>query len=339
MTAPRESLYEALGVASDARPGEIARAYERLVADFALDTTPPDPRREARIREAFQVLADEARRAEYDRSLAAGGAPARADGRTRLAATVGVAAALVVALAWYFSGPGEAPGNPGRPSSEIQAEIGGSVGRVRAIDLSGRAAETGFAFTVAEGVMATTCDGLAPGAQIVVTIGSRAVPARIAEADESLGLCKLAVEGAGSWPMPLAGGGPGVGERVYAAGLGASGDVVLAEGVVKRVATEGALRIVEAAVPGVPAMGGRPLLDAQGRVVGVASAAQPGGSARYVMVPAGWATEQPSVQAPAPTPAPAPVGESPPASPMPARGSPEDIARKLRPPPTVPDDL
>lgn len=295
MTAPRESLYEALGVAPDARPGEIVRAYERLAADFALDTTPPDPRREARIREAFQVLADEAKRAQYDRSLASGVAPAHAGDRTRIVAMAGLAAALVVALAWYFSGPGEAPGKPGRPASEIQAEVGGSVGRVRAIDLSGRAAETGIAFTVAKGVMATTCDGLAPGAQIVVTIGSRAVPARIAEADESLGLCKLALEGAGSWPVPFAGGGPGVGERVYAAGLGATGEVVLAEGVVKRVATEGALRIVEAAVPVVPAMGGRPLLDAQGRVVGVASAAQPGGAARHVAVPAGWATEKPAV--------------------------------------------
>jgi hypothetical protein len=65
--------------------------------------------------------------------------------------------------------------------------------------------------------------------------------------------------------------------------------VVLVEGKVKRVVTEAQARIVEAGVPVAAGMGGRPLLDVQGRVVAVATASQPAGDARHVAVPAGWA--------------------------------------------------
>ncbi|MDH5263790.1 MAG: DnaJ domain-containing protein [Betaproteobacteria bacterium] len=284
MAPSRESLYDALGVPPGARPVDIERAYERLVAEFRKDTTPPDPRREARIREAYQVLSDEQRRAEYDRLRQA---PPPASDRRRIWVVGGLAAVIVVVAGYFAFGRSAAPGKPERGVAEIQADLVPSLGRVESFDISGKATPTGFAFTIANGVMATTCTGLASGAQVVVTIGTRAVPARVSASDEALGLCQLAVDGAGSWPLSL-GAEPRAGDTVYAAGVGGTGEVVLVEGKVKRVFSEAQARIVEAGVPVGPGMGGRPLLDVQGRVVAVATAAQPGGDARHVTVPAGW---------------------------------------------------
>jgi transposase len=295
MATSRETHYDALGLPRDAKHGEIVRAHDGLVAEFRKDTTPPDARREARIHEAFEVLSDAERRAEYDRSLVA--APPAPD-RRRAVAVAGVLAALVAVSAYLYSGRGGPPPAKGRTAQEIQADVVSSVGRVQSIDLSGKASATGIAFAIANGVMATTCEGLAPGAQIVVTIGTRAVPARIAATDERLGLCKLAVDGAGSWPLRVGGAEPRVGDKVYAADVNPAGEVVLAEGIVKRIAADAQGRIVEAGVPASNASGGRPLLDIQGRVVAVATALQPGGAPRHVIVPAAWAAEAGAVTRP-----------------------------------------
>jgi hypothetical protein len=288
MAARRETHYETLGVARVASRAEIVRAFDRLVEEFSRDTTPPDAAREARIREAFAVLSDGASRAEYDRAL-----DARVPARGTRPANVLVAAGAVAVVAgaalaiFLYSGAGMS-GKAGRPASEIQAEVAASIGRVQTVDMAGKATATGIAFTVAQGVMATTCAGLDPGVQVVVMIGPRAVPARIAQADESLGLCKLAVDGAGSWPLRLNPGVPSAGAKVYAAVPNAAGDVSLAEGTVKRTAA-GPPAAIEADVPGGAAIGGRPLLDSFGNVVGVATGPAPGGGVRHVVLPALWA--------------------------------------------------
>ena len=340
MAAPRETHYDVLGVAEDASPGDVARAYQKLAREFEKDTTPPDPRREARIREAYEVLFDTARREEYDHALPEQAPPPR---RGKVAAA-GAAVLAVLGLGAYFlvgrDKPQEVAGTPG---PQFRAELARSVGRVEAIDMAGKAVATGIAFTIDTGLMATTCEGLAPGMQIVVVIGTRPAPARIAMVDEAMGLCKLAVDGAGSWP--LATGGPALrpGDRVFAAGVNASGEVELVEGTVKRVVPEGARRIVEASIAFAPGTGGRPLLDAGGRVVAAALPAQAGGAARHVEIPAAWAEPPRPTAAPAEAP-PAPTaaekgaaGPAPSADPIQRRA--EEIAPKLRPPPTVPDDI
>lgn len=343
MKAPRETLYDVLGIPRDAKRGEIVRACQRLAAELRQDTTPPDRRREARIHEAFEVLTDETRRAEYDGTLVLA---TRNPDRRRIGVIAGVVAALAAVAAYLFLAQGAPSAKAGRTVKEIQADVVSSVGRVRSIDLSGKAVSTGLAFTVAKGVMATTCEGLAPGAQVVVTIGARAVPARIASVDEGLGLCTLAVDGAGSWPLPLVGAEPKVGDKVYAAGVNAAGEVVLTDGVVKRVATDAHVRIVEAAVPAATGDGGRPLLDINGRVVGVATAAQPGGAVRHVMVPSEWAGEYSAptaVRAPPPgevsSASPRETGAAAKAPGNPLQGIAEEKARKIQLPQTVPDDL
>jgi hypothetical protein len=332
-----------------ARHAEIRRAHDRLVEEFAKDTTPPDPRREARIRGAFAALSDEARRAEYDRSLDACASSARRPKPVALAAVAALLAAGGV-LAWLLSGRGDTAGS-GRPAPEIQAEVAASIGRVQSLDLAGQATVTGIAFTVAKGVMATTCAGIGPNAQLVVMIGNRAVPARVALADEALGLCRLAVHGAGSWPIPLNAAPPAVGARVYAAGLDAAGEVTLAEGKVQRTVAGAPATAVDASVPAGGAIGGRPLLDAHGRVVAVATGAAPGGGVRHLVLPPAWADEAaPASASPAPAPpeaAPAVPGSAPaageapatPPLPKPAQDRAEGIAKPLRPPPTVPGSL
>jgi len=293
------TYYDALGVDRDARPGEIRRAHDRLVAEFDLDTTPPDPRREALIREAFAVLSDPQRRAEYDRSLdTSAAAPPAPGGRKAIA--IGAAAAVVAAVAlaaWFFGGRSTAPAVAARPVAEILAEASRSVGRMQAFELSGNPVATGVAFAVAPGVMATTCQGLAPGAQVVVRIGSREVPARMDAADEALGLCRLAVDGAGSWPL-RAGPAPRVGDKLYAVGLSGAGEVQLAEAQVKRIVPEGARSLVDAGIAVPAGHGGRPLLDAGGRIVAAAVAPPGGGEAVHVVIPQGWAEGVPAAGKP-----------------------------------------
>lgn len=350
MSHPRETHYDVLGVRSDAKAADIARAHERLQAEFRRASTPPDPRREMRVRDAFAVLSDRDRRAAYDAALAA--APTEVSGRKGLV----LAGAAVVAIAagvgaWFALEPGGPPVAPGRPAKEIQSDASRSVGRVQVVDMGGKSVVTGIAFTVATGVMATTCEGIAPGAQVTVTIPPRTIPARVALADQKLGLCKLVVDGAGSWPLPIKGVVPKAGDKVYAAGVDAAGEVVLTEGVVRRTVVEGQLEVVEAGVPAAGAIGGRPLLDAWGRVLAVATAAQPGPAARHIVISDAWSREAtpdtppPREAAPEPSPAPAPDAVPPEAAP-PVRPAPgmtkeqtEDLARKLRPPPTVPKDI
>lgn len=288
MTPEPETLYDILGVDRDASPGDIARAYERLVEEFAKDTTPPDPRRQARIRKAYEVLFDTAQREEYDLTIEAPPPPPD----RRKAVAMGAVAVVAFCLGAYaLIGRGPATAVPDGIPPEVAVDVARSVGRLQAFDLAGKVVATGIAFTVAQGVMASTCDGLAPATQIVVTFGTRPVAARIAMADEVLGLCKLAVDGSGSWPLPSGGPLPREGDKVFAAGVNAAGEVALVEGTVRGVVSDGARRLVEASFPAKEGVGGRPLLDARGRVVAVALAVQPGGAARHVALPAGWATE------------------------------------------------
>lgn len=292
------TLYDALGVDRDARLAEIRRAHDRLVAEFDLDTTPPDARREALIREAFAVLSDPQRRADYDRSLETSAAAPPAPGGRKAIAVGAVAVVVVVALAaWLFGGRSPAPTVAAKPVAEIVAEASRSVGRMQAFELSGNPVATGVAFAVAPGMMATACQGLAPGAQVVVRIGSRDVPARMDVADETLGLCRLAVDGAGSWPLP-SGPVPKAGDKVYAVGLSGAGEVQLAEAQVKRVSSEGGRSVVDAGIAVPAGHGGRPLLDAGGRIVAAAVTPPGGGAAVHVVIPQGWADGTPAAGKP-----------------------------------------
>lgn len=70
MTSGRNDYYAILGVSPEASPEEIKRAFRRLALETHPDRNPGDPSAEERfkkINEAYGVLSDPQKRAEYDR--------------------------------------------------------------------------------------------------------------------------------------------------------------------------------------------------------------------------------------------------------------------------------
>ncbi len=70
--------YEILGIAAEASPAGVRRAYRHKARLFHPDVSrvPDAAARFARLNAAYEVLSDPARRREYDRLLASGAAPA-----------------------------------------------------------------------------------------------------------------------------------------------------------------------------------------------------------------------------------------------------------------------
>lgn len=345
MSKRHPTHYEALGVDPSAKHHEIGLAFNRAMAARRREDAPPDPKGEVRLREAHAVLSDPERRAAYDESLRiARLKPAFGPKQGAMAAAF---VAMVGAGVWWSLAPEPAPPQ-GRSIDEIRETVAAAVGRLRSIEMSGESRPVGLAFAVEAHTMVTSCHGVSPAAILDVTLPQRELRVRVATVSDELGLCKLAAPDTGSWRLPVSPVPAKMHDKVHAAGLDAQGRVVLRQGYVTRVATDGGKPVLEADMPVAPEANGAPLLDMQGRVVAVA-VAPAGGRGWYVPLTPAW-VETPKVS-PGSTPATErPVeGEAPvdpaaadPAIPGGVPISPERrqrLEKAFRPPPTIPDDV
>ena len=362
MSSRKPTYYEVLGLKPNAKHTEVGLAFNRLMAAQRRESAVPDLKAETKLREAFEVLSDLDRREQYDASLrAARIKPAFGKNHAAFAALFLVA--VGAGLFWYLRphlAPEvvDVPEAPGKPFQEVLNGAIPAVGRLHAVEMSGQVQPTGIAFTVEEGVAVTSCQGLSPTAQLSVNLSPRVIPAKVTLADEALGLCKLEVKGAGSWPLSVSQVPAKQGDRVYATQLSSKGEVSLREGKVKSVKFSPATKaaVVDVSIPLLPQHGGAPLLDIYGRVVAVANMPQ-GSKGHYVAIPPAWGetpkapptpvkTEEPPAENAAKPGAVDELGVS-----LETRRKQEELARKIsperkerlekafRPGPKVPDDL
>jgi hypothetical protein len=347
--------YEVLGIEPDAKQVEVGIAYQRLMGQRRSEHAPPDPRLDAQIQEAYEVLSDADRRDYYDAELRA-----LALRRPR-AKWPGVVAVLLLAAAgyaaWHFLRPSDAQNAQAAAPEKIAQAAAPAVGKLERLLVSGAAQAPGVAFSVGEGVMVTSCRGMAPGTQLVVTLLGRRVPAEVRSLDEATGLCQLNAPKTGSWPLVFTAVTPAPGERVFSARVNPKGEVVLQDGTVRRVLDTPQGRIVEASIRVGEEGSGAPLFDSQARVVAVASV-MPDGKEAYLVPPEAWrgpmtdrsaagkaaeeAARRAAQEAHEEAQKPKAVDDVGPA----ARGRvPVDAERRqklekaFRPPPNVPDDL
>ena len=362
MSKRNPTYYEILGINHNAKHTEIGLAFNRKMAARRREDAPPDLKGETTLREAFEVLSDLDRRADYDAKLRAAMLKP-AFGRNHAAIAALFLVVVGAGLYWYLR-PQIAPevvasdvAVPGKSYQEIINGVIPAVGRLQTVDISGRPQHAGIAFAVEEGVAVTSCQGLSPTAQLSVTLAPRVIPARVTLSDEELGLCKLEVAGAGSWPLSVSSVPAKAGDRVYTTELGANGDVMLRVASVSSVIPNGKTTILKVSTPLTPQHAGAPLLDIYGRVVAVANM-PPGSKETFVAIPVAWG-ETPKLppSPPPPTEEPAADGEKKLEGvddlgvPLETRRKQEELAARIdperrkrlekafRPPPSVPSDL
>jgi len=336
MARDTRTHYKILDITPEAQLHEVERAYRKLKAQMQDDTAAPDPRAALLIQTAYEILSDPARRAAYDEQLRA---PRellrRAMERRRRWIAGAVAVAAVVGIGtWLALRPDATPGP--RDAGDILADASLAVGRVQLVEISGAATDIGLAFALDKGALATTCQGVKPGGQLVVNFAQHRVPARVAR--EGASICRLTADGLGSWPLKLRDSLPGRGEKVYGVRLDATGQAHLVEGSVRTVLTsdDGVQTIEVRGAAGQQPAGG-PLIDAQGRVLGIAI-----GAGRYRPVPAQWMAELRAPPEDLPQPAPRHTAPA-----RPPKEQPKDFndefnqqrAEALRKSLTVPDDI
>jgi len=326
MASPKQSLYEILGIAPDANELDIGLAHQRRMLELQR-AVPQDPSQIAYVTQAFEVLSNPKRRAAYDASLvtqqekAAAAAQATAPDlmlepeedediarRRKVLLPLGVGIAVVVAViigirltqrAEPPKPPPEPvaeapkPPPPPQPMSQQQVMLNASqaVGRVLSYDMSGRAEPLGLAVAVEPGAFVTTCHGIPAGSQLVVRTGQDSRSAMLTVTDEQLDLCKLSVSGFDAKPLAVSEADPKAGDKVYALGANAKGDLALTEGRVKSIRPTPAGKVIELSFPVSKTGSGGAVFDTFGRVVGIATTPHAYGPGIEVALPASWISQ------------------------------------------------
>lgn len=283
----KDSLYEVLEVNRSASAAQIERAYQKMRAELERDATPPE--RLTLVRQAHEVLSDPRKRAAYDASLKSDEF-LRPESARRIApavkwAPIGIALAAIFVGLWFLFRPS---GDVERIPAEIVAAAAPSVGRVHVIDISGKATPAGNAFAIDQGVMITSCQGFRANAHVVVKFGARTAPAVVSKTDGKLGLCRLNVTGAGSWPLGIGTkDAPKAGDKVYVVTTNKAGDAEVVDARVRSLLPLDGGQALELSLAFDASESGGPVLDTRGRVVGMLSA-QGAFAGKGAAVPAAW---------------------------------------------------
>jgi Trypsin-like peptidase domain/DnaJ domain len=306
MPNPQRTKYDELGIARNATAADIERAYRKYRTQAEMITAAPDRPRDNRMKSAYETLSNPDKRAIYDLLLAAPERKRRSKGA--IAATFGVLVLAGAAGAAYLLQPAPPPPPGTLTIDEIARKASLAVNRVDSTDMSGKATPVGIAFAVDDGTVVTTCNGITPMSVLTLFLPPRAVPVKVAQVDEKLGLCKLSASGIGSWPLPVTSAEPHPGDTIYMTKVNAVGEVGLVEAKVKRVVPSPRGKAIETSIAVLPERQGGPVFDARGHVVGVALLQEPGGRGEVVRITPEWAVRPTPVAAPAPVrAAPAPV--------------------------------
>ena len=323
MPAPKQTLYQILGVSPEATQADIAAAHAQRLAQLQ-GAVPQDASAIALAQQAFEVLRDPQRRRAYDASLVtATERAAAAQQDTDLVVEseakapqrlswplLAAIAALALAVLYYALRPARlpdpqaaqapAPAQPApapvtpppppreRTAAEILKDALAGAGRLSSVEMSGRATPLGVALAIEPGTMVTTCHGIPAGSKLVVQVGKESFPADLAITDERLDLCRLTVAGLAAKTFNVAGEAPAAGARIFALGVNAAGEFALTEGTVKQLRTTPDGGVLELSMPIAAGGSGGAVFDAQGRLAAVATTQFRDLKGNSLALPATW---------------------------------------------------
>jgi len=319
-----KTLYAILGIADNASPADIQRAYEEKLAALQ----PGDEMVATALREAWNILGNPERRKRYDASLQNTRAAASAvvyeevpaSSRWPLYLLVG---AVIAGGGWFITHktkkpaqttqmsqadaalttdpgstgqnqPGQASTAPTSHSGPMSAEAlfaqaSNSIVRVNVLAAGGTPLKIGSGIVIGPGRVITNCHVTNGGAGIRVKIGNSQLDASVSIADEKHDLCQLSVSGLGA-PAVSVGRSSGlrVGQKVYAIGSPMGLDLTISDGMISSLRETPEGSVIQTTAPVSPGSSGGGLFDENGTLVGVITFQSSQGQNLNFAIPAEW---------------------------------------------------
>lgn len=322
MPIMNKTLYAILGVAENAGPAEIQRAYETKLASLQ----PGEEMVATALKEAWNILGNPERRKRYDasllnaRSVASSVVYEEAPGSNRWPLYL-LVVAIVAGGGWYFTHKTKKPaqiiqttqsnppiaetpvaGTQNQPAPEttvshngpmsaeaLFAQASSSIVRVNVMAANGAQLKIGSGVVIGPGKVITNCHVTNGGASIRVKSGNSQLDANVNISDEQHDLCQLSVSGLGA-PAVAVGHSSNlrVGQKVYAIGSPMGLDLTISDGMISslRETSEGA--VIQTTAPVSPGSSGGGLFDENGTLVGIITFQSTQGQNLNFAIPAEW---------------------------------------------------
>ena len=320
--AAKKSLYEILGVEPDANDVDINLAFQRRTFELQR-IAQPDPNAIGLVQQAHEILSNPKRRAAYDASrVTAAERAAAADQAPDLVIEEGeeeaprrkwlvpaIAAGVAALVAAFFvlrpgppppkaepvvaEAPKPAPPPPPQPltAQQILPAAIRATGQLLSYDMTGAAVPVGLAVSLEPGTVVTTCHGVAAGSKLVFRQGAETLSAELTVADEALDLCRFTVPGLAARSLAIATEEARAGDKIYALGMNPKGEFALTEGTVQQARMAQGVKVLDVSMPIAATASGGPVLDAFGRVVGIATTPHRYGGGNNAAISSAWISQ------------------------------------------------